>query len=178
MTDDWRVTPALTLNLGVRWEFDSPMTENGGRLSNLDVTPDFSAVAIVTPQDATGSLTGRQFSSSLLDADWHGVQPRIGAAWRPVAGSSLVVRGGYGIYRNTATYPSLALLMAQQPPFSNALSVETRAAAPLTLADGFLTPLRGAPATFAVDPHFRIGDAQNWQLTAQRDLPASLTVTA
>ena len=104
----------------------------------------------MTPQDPTGSLTGRQFSSGLLDADWRGVQPRLGVAWRPVAGSSLVVRGGYGIYRNTATYQSLALLMAQQPPFSNALSVETRAAAPLTLANGFLTPVRGAPVTFAV----------------------------
>ncbi len=178
VTDDWRVTPALTLNLGVRWEFDSPMTEADSRMSNLDVTSDFSAVSIVTPDDPVGSLTGRRFSPALLSADWRGLQPRVGVAWRPVAGSSLVVRGGYGLYRNTATYQSLALLMAQQPPFSNALSVETSAGAPLTLANGFLTTNRGAPVTFAVDPDFRIGSAQNWQLTMQRDLPASLTVMA
>ena len=56
-----------------------------------------------------------------------GVQPRFGVAWRPVAGSSLVVRAGYGIYRNTNVYQSMALLLAQQPPFSKTLSVENSA---------------------------------------------------
>jgi hypothetical protein len=67
--------------------------------------------------------------------------------------------------------------MAQQPPFSNALSLEASPDSPLTLATGLLAPA-ASPSTFAVDPDFRIGSAHNWQVTAQRDLPASLTVSA
>jgi hypothetical protein len=174
--DDWRVTPSLTLNVGVRWEYETPISEELGRLANLDVTDGFTAAVPVLATDPTGSLTGREYSTSLLSADRRGIQPRLGMAWRPIAGSSLVVRGGYGIYRNNGLYQSIATLFAQQPPISTALSLESSAANPLTLADGF----GGTAAlnTFAVDPDFRVSYAHNWQVSAQRDLPASLTILA
>lgn len=177
VTDDWRVSPGLTINAGLRWDYEAPFTERLGRLSNLDIAPDFSAASVVTPPNASGAITGRAFGSALLQPDRSGIQPRLGVAWRPIAGSSLIIRGGYGIYRNTSTYQPIALLMAQQPPFSTALSVESSSASPLTLRDGLLSPAT-SPATFAVDPNFRIGSAHNWQLIAQRDLPASLTMSA
>ena len=68
--------------------------------------------------------------------------------------------------------------MAQQPPLSKSLSVESSAANPLTLANGFIAQAGGTPNTFAVDPDLRTGYAHNWQLLVQRDLPASLTMTA
>jgi len=46
----------------------------------------------------------------------------------------------------------------------------------LTLANGFITSAASALNTFAVDPNFRVSYAENWQLSAQRDLPASLTI--
>ena len=48
-----------------------------------------------------GRITGETFPSSLMRPDWGGLQPRLAVAWRPVPGSSVVVRAGYGIYRNT-----------------------------------------------------------------------------
>lgn len=178
IADDWRVTPALTINLGVRWEFEAPMRELHGRLSNLDVTRDFGAAMVVTPSSAVGPVTGRRYPAGLLEPDYTGIQPRIGIAWRPGAKSSLTIRGSYGLYRNRATYQPLALLMAQQPPYATALSVESTAANPLTLAHGFVQAAAGAPSTFAVDPDFKVGGAHNWQLLVQRDLPGSLTVIA
>src|SRR5262249_24113182 len=69
--------------------------------------------------------------------------------------------------------------MAQQPPLSTTQSVESTSEHPLTLANGFGAAAAGtAPNTFAVDPDFRVGYAHNWQVLVQRDLPASLTVTA
>lgn len=177
ITDDWRVNPVLTLNAGMRWEYEAPVAERYRRLVNLDVAPGFVAVSPVVATDATGALTRASYPESLLRPDWSGLQPRLGLALRPVAGSSLVIRAGYGIYRNTSVYEPLALLLAQQPPLSTTFSVETSAARRLTLADGFIAPT-AIGNTFAVDPDFRVGYAHNWQVLLQRDLPASMSVTA
>jgi hypothetical protein len=178
ITDDWRISPGLTVNVGVRWEYEAPLVERFGRLVNLDVLPGFSAVAPVIASERAGSLTGRAYADSLVSPDKRGVQPRLGLAWRPIAGSSLVVRAGYGIYRNTNVYQSLATLMAQQPPLSTSFSVQNSAEHPLTLANGFLAPVGIVPNTFGVDPAFRVGYAHNWQASMQRDLPGSMTVLA
>ncbi|HET9361067.1 MAG TPA: carboxypeptidase regulatory-like domain-containing protein [Vicinamibacterales bacterium] len=178
ITDDWRVGPSLTVTAGVRWDYESPYTELQGRLVNLDVAPDFSAIAPVVATDPTGALTGESYPSSLVRPDLAGIQPRLAVAWRPVPGSSIVIRAGYGIYRNTNLYRSLTNNMAQQPPLSNALSVSSTPDNRLTLANGFTTPEGLTANTFAVDPDFRNGSAHNWQASIQRDLPASLTINA
>ena len=178
VNDDWRVSPSLTLNLGLRWEYESPITERFGRLVNLDIASGFTGIAPVLASDPIGTLTGSRYEDSLVSPDKRGVQPRLGAAWRPIPGSSLVVRGGWGIYRNTNVYQAIALAMAQQPPLSTSASVQSTPAAPLTLANGFAASAGAGRNTFAIDPNFRAGYAQNWQLSAQRDLPASLTVLA
>lgn len=178
ITDDWRIGPTFTANVGVRWELEAPFTEDHGRLANLDIAPGFTAVAPVTADNPIGPLTGRRYPSSLLRTDFAGIQPRIGIAWRPVPGSSLVVRGGYGIYRNSSIYQTIDFLLAQQPPLAKASSVENSPSTPLTLANGFIAAPGVASNTFAVDPDLRVGYAHSWQVLVQRDLPASLTMTA
>jgi len=178
MTDDWRVTSGLTANVGFRWEYESPVTERYGRLVNLDVTSGFGAIAPVVANAQRGSLTGRSYPNSLIAPDKHGFEPRIGIAWRPFAASSLVVRAGYGIYYNTSMYQSIAMQMIQQAPLSKSLSVQNTAANPLTLANGFNAPPSLTPNTFAVDPNFQAGYAQNWNVSLQRDLPGSLVMLA
>ncbi len=178
VTDDWRVGPSLTVTAGMRWEYESPLSERYDRLVNLEIGPGFKSISPVVASDPAGSLTGETFPSSLMHADWAGLQPRLAVAWRPVPGSSVVVRAGYGIYRNTNVYQSITTLMAQQPPLSRALSIANSLANPLTLANGFVAPEGETLNTFAVDPDFRIGSAHNWQVSIQRDLPASLTVSA
>jgi hypothetical protein len=178
VSDDWRIS-GLTLTLGVRWEYETPYTESAGRLANLDVTPGFGAIAPVTPRDGVGPLTRTSYPSSLVRADPHGIQPRLAVSWRPVFGSSVVVRGSYGLYRNLGVYQPIALLLAQQPPFSNTFSIQNGADTPLTLASPFPTPSAGStPNTIAVDPGFRAARVHSWQASVQRDLPGSLTAIA
>ena len=182
MNDDWRVSPSFTMMLGLRWEYESPISERLGRLVNLDVASDFTAVAPVLASDATGTVTGAEYPESLVHPDKRGFQPRLGLAWRPVPGSSLVVRAGYGWYRNSNVYQSFANQLAQQPPLSTSFSIANSALYPLTLADGLLVGrLLGVASTlntFAIDPNLRVGYAQNWQASVQRDMPMSLTVNA
>jgi hypothetical protein len=75
-------------------------------------------------------------------------------------------------------YQSIAVQMAQQSPLSKSLSVQNTPAHPLTLANGFVQVQGITPNTFALDPNFRIGYAQNWTLSMQRDLPGALQMTA
>jgi hypothetical protein len=176
ISDDFRVGPSLTLNLGVRWEYETPFTEELGRLVNLDVASDFTAVSPVVASDPVGSLTGRSYPSSLVHPDKAGIQPRLAVAWRPILGSSIVVRGGYGIYRNNGIYQSLARALAQQPPVSYAVSSENTPETPLTLANGFIPSPSITPNTYAIDPDFRVSYGHVWQASMQRDLPYSLSV--
>jgi trimeric autotransporter adhesin len=178
ITDDWRVGPQLTLNAGIRWEYGAPITELYSRLVNLDIASGFTAVAPVVASDSVGPLTGQRYPDSLIRPDKRGFEPRIGISWRPISGSSVVVRAGYGIYYDTSVYQTIAVQMAQQAPLSKSLSVQNSSACPLTLANGFSACPSITPNTFAVDPNFRPGYAQNWNLSLQRDLPGSLQLTA
>ena len=181
-TDDWRIRPDLTLNIGARWEYGAPITELQNRLVNLDVAPGFSAISQVLASSPAGTLTGQRYPHSLLRPDRNGIEPRIALSWRPIPGSSVVVRAGYGIYQDTSVYQATALQLADQAPFAKALNLANSASCPLTLANGF-TPSAtcssaSVPDTFAVDPNFRVGYAQTWQLSVQRDLPFALQMTA
>ncbi|MGA2877373.1 MAG: carboxypeptidase regulatory-like domain-containing protein [Bryobacteraceae bacterium] len=173
-TDDWRISSAFTLNAGVRWEYGSPITELYGRLVNLDVVPGFSNEAPVVGSSPVGALTGLHYPDSLIHPDKRAFEPRVGVAWRPLPASSLVIRGGYGIYYDTSVYQTLATQMSQQFPLSKSLNVQNTPTNPLTLANGFNAPPATTPNTFGIDPNFRPGYAQNWQLSVQRDLPGSL----
>jgi hypothetical protein len=176
--DDFRMRPQLSINAGLRWEYGAPISELFGRLVNLDVAPGFSAVAPVLASDPTGALTGQHYPDSLVRPDRSVFEPRIGIAWRPLPASTLVVRAGYGMYSDTSVYLSMAELMAQQAPLSTSVSVANSSACPLTLADGFRNCAGTTPNTFGVDPNFRVGYAQIWQASVQKDLPKAMVMSA
>jgi len=185
-TDDWRVMPILTINAGLRWDYGAPITELFGRLVNLDVASGFTAESPVAANDPVGAVTGGHYPSSLIRPERSMIEPRIGISWRPIPASTVVIRAGYGIYPDTSVYQGIVLDMAQQYPLSTSLKIQNSATCPLTLANGFpatatdgLVACSGTTAdTFAIDPNFRIGYAQAWQLAVQRDLPFALQMTA
>jgi hypothetical protein len=176
--DDFRVNPELSINAGVRWEYGAPVTELKDRLVNLDIAPGFATETPVLATSPTGAVTGQSYPTSLVRPDKIGVAPIIGIAWRPISGSSLLVRASYGIYHDTSVYLNSSLAMAQQAPLSTSLNVQNSVACPLTLANGFKPCASITPDTFAIDPNFRVGYAQVWLVSAQRDLPGSLQMVA
>jgi hypothetical protein len=167
VNDDWRLAPRLSLIFGLRWDYASPVTELYGRLVNLKLSNGFSTVSAITGNTAVPNPDHNNFS------------PRVGLAWRPLNKGSLVVRGGYGIYYNTSVYNQVASNMAQQPPFAQVLSATNTVSSPFSLENGFLAGGSGMlTSTYAIDPNYRIGYAQTWNLSVQRDLPWSLFATA
>jgi hypothetical protein len=85
--DDYRLTPNLTLNLGLRWDLYTPYVEQHNRLANFD----FGSGQFVAPQMPGVSRTGN------VRTNWNNFAPRVGFAWTP-RGGSLAIRGGYGIF--------------------------------------------------------------------------------
>jgi hypothetical protein len=132
----------------------------------------------VLASDPVGPLTGMRYPASLVNPDRHAVQPRLSFAWKPIFGASTVVRGGYGVYYNTSAYQQLANRMVQQSPLSKSLSVQNSPSDPLTLANGFVASPNTTTNTFALDPNYRVGYSQNWQLSVQQNVSASMVLTA
>ncbi|MFN9457532.1 MAG: carboxypeptidase regulatory-like domain-containing protein [Acidobacteriota bacterium] len=140
--DDWRLHPALTLNLALRWEYWSPLTEKYGRLVN---------------------------PGGPVQPDRNNLSPRVGLAWRP-GPAPVVIRAGYGVFHDAAVYAPVMMRMAQQAPLSRSLRAGASAALPLTLANGLQSAAEAA--FFGVDPRFRVGYAHSWQASVQAVLPA------
>jgi len=174
-TDEWRLRSNLTINAGIRWDYGAPMTELKNRLVNLDIATRFTMASPVVATNPIGSLTGSVYPTSLLHSDHRGFAPRVGISWRPINGSTLIIRTGYGTYFNTSIYLSSVEALSQQAPLSTSLSVVNSRTCALTLATGFpSTCASAATNTFAIDPRLRVGYAQNWSLSMQRDMPWAL----
>jgi hypothetical protein len=171
--DDWRIRPSLSLNLGMRYEYNGPYTEADGRIANLDVAPGFTSAVVVLPGQ-TGPFNGA-FPASLVRPDRNNFAPRIGIAWKPM--KQTVVRLGYGINYNLAQYSTMIQNFAFQPPFAESATNATTVsgllgASPLTLTDGFPTATTNTVTNnFAVNPNYRLGYVQIWNVDLQKELP-------
>ncbi len=174
--DDWKIRPSLTLNLGGRWDFFTPLVEKYGHEANLDIGPYFSAVAPVV-SGGTGLYTG-QFPAGLINPDYHNFSPRLALAWKvPQIKRSTIVRAGYGIYYNGQSYIPFGIRLAQQPPFATSENVNSNPLNPLTLAAGFVSVSSNEITnTFAVNRQYRTPYAQTWSLSVQHELPKNFFI--
>ena len=173
--DNWKITPQLTLNLGLRYELVTPLTEKQNHIANLDVAPDFTGVSVVTP-GAIGPYTGA-FPRGLIDPDRNNFAPRIGIAWKPFQHHSTVVRSGYGISYNPSIYNTLFSQLASQPPFAYSSTLITSPTQVLTLNDGFPAAIPGTVTNnYAVDRSLRVAYIQLWNLDIQHKIRPNLSL--
>jgi hypothetical protein len=93
--DDWKVTRTLTLNLGLRWETDTPIRDDSDHLNGFDATkinPVSGTPGVVTFAGVNG------WPRLPYNIDLNNYGPRFGFAWQPWGSQKWVVRGGFGIY--------------------------------------------------------------------------------
>jgi hypothetical protein len=189
--DDWKVTPRLTMNVGVRYEFHPPFQDSTLQLANFD--RDTPGGRVVVPNEASLALTAPGFRASigstpivtaqtagwpeaLRYSDKNNFGPRFGFAWRPW-GNKTVIRGGYGIYSVTilgAVFYSLVGIHTSDtrtfpgigPGSTPLLSF------PRPFLSGIGTVATPGNADFRRGNELRAPDpyAQQWNLTLERDL--------
>ena len=93
--DDWKITRNLTLNVGLRWETDTPITDKDNRLNGFDPT----AINPVSRTPGVVRFAGLNgWPEQPYGTDWNNFGPRFGFAWQPGNKGAWVVRGGYGVF--------------------------------------------------------------------------------
>ena len=186
--DDYTIAKNLTLNLGLRWEMDTPMIDINNRMNGFDL----NQINPVSGTPGVVKFIGENgFRTSPWNADWNNFGPRFGFAWRPEFSKRLVFRGGYGVL---FSHP----FDSGQPASANlGYGINTSYAtpdngitAPFFLKDGvpdtFISPVRndsygaspfGKATTTAVtffDPSRRTGYSQQSSLGLQYQLSGSM----
>src|SRR5262249_35978378 len=116
--DDLRLTPRLTLNLGLRYEYVSPINAKDGKTATVLIRNPFTPGV---PQSGVAEtvLAG---TNGLCDKctylpDRNNFQPRAGFAFDALGNGKLAIRGGYGLFFNQIE-SNLALQNILQPPFA------------------------------------------------------------
>lgn len=175
--DDFKVTPKLTLNLGLRYDFSSPVWEGNNHLSNFD------------PADGGSIITatnGSLYDRSLVQPQKTDFSPRVGFAYQ--VAPKTVLRGGYGIFYVPFDRAGSENQLALNPPafINNTLSLQATATQPVFPLDSgfpaaFLNP---ADVTYQ-DLHIRATNpddprayVQQWSFGIQRELPHSFFIEA
>ncbi|MBV9770633.1 MAG: carboxypeptidase regulatory-like domain-containing protein, partial [Bryobacterales bacterium] len=166
--DDWKVSPRLTLNLGVRWERDGMLADHYGNLTNIwpsllqtmpipPTTPQTGAglVGYVVPNNFESHYgtppPGVKVLNSSSPTDggipWDNFGPRFGFALQPRKDGKLVVRGGVGLFYDRVGSSKFVHAVEQGDPYAVTLDVASPfAAAPYSLANPFpSTPLGFTP---------------------------------
>ena len=176
--DNWKVTPKLSLNLGLRYEYQSPYVEQNDRAQNFIIDPDDSRFGTLIP---TGSgVEGRSFRKRDLN-DWG---PRIGLAYQ--VAPKTVIRAGYGVfYVGTFRLPVLADPTAN-PPFylqNDIPSQVASATSQVVIRDGIppdaLNPdvITGRSLVGVWPFSFRNGMTNQWNFNIQQSLPGNSLVS-
>ncbi|MDA2926241.1 TonB-dependent receptor [Acidobacteria bacterium AH-259-G07] len=122
--DDWKVTPNLTLNFGLRYDLFIPPHDKFGNWSNFDpalgklvISGEPGSVEIPEEQLATSIFGGSNYPRSLVWADKNNFGPRVGFAWRPFS-SRTVIRAGIGQFFGLTVINPVRLSLGGNPPFT------------------------------------------------------------
>jgi outer membrane receptor protein involved in Fe transport len=173
--DDIRLAPRFTLNLGVRYDYNSVL--QGDQLQNFDI-----ATAIADPTNTTAPFG--PLGAGLYKPDRNNFAPRIGFAWDPLGTEKTVFRGGFGIFYNplltgaalslagnhqqgvNVNFINLAFgLTSCTPPFPNSPFLSYPIPNPLPVCT---PPL--PPNVNSLDPNMRDSYSMHWSLGVQQEI--------
>jgi outer membrane receptor protein involved in Fe transport len=182
--DKWVVTPKLTLDLGLRWEFYPAATpENSGGFSNYDPTTNSLLIAGIgnVPKDLGIETHYKYFA------------PRFGAAYR--LSDSTVLRAGFGISytpfpdnnyaynypvrANNVFNPAVATYGPSILPNGQAATFENGFPAPILPqipSSGIITNAPSNQAYYVVSQNFKNPSVQSWNVAIQQSLPLKLVL--
>jgi hypothetical protein len=156
--DDWHILRKLTLNLGIRYEYNTPMTDPRNQMYTLNL---HTGEIVQVGTDGV--------SPSGINPDYHNIAPRVGVSWN--FSPNWVARSGYGIYYDSGMF-TVNSAQYFNPPIFNLSVYFPSAAGLLTLQNPFpstagYTP---PPGLNVLNPNLPTPYIQQWNLSLQRSL--------
>jgi Carboxypeptidase regulatory-like domain/TonB dependent receptor-like, beta-barrel/TonB-dependent Receptor Plug Domain len=192
INDDFKLTPKLTLNLGLRYEIDMIPADRYDHITNF--VPDLGKVVlafddpsvkgIVAQAGLTDHVTYAEavgLPRSLVHPDYNNFAPRIGFAWTPWNDRKTVIRGGYGIFYTGLLLNPFRNNLQNTFPYAQTETYSRNAARPdlVTLTNPFpqdRLATGGTTTSNGIDVNMPLGDLQSYNLTVERDLGGSLVL--
>jgi len=166
--DDFKVKPNLTINLGLRYEYNSPVVEARDRQANF-----YPSGGKIVRIDAPDSQYGR----CLCNPDKNNWGPRLGIVWRPFNSQKTVVRTGAGLFYNYVPYNTKQTLAFNTPQIDRQIVTNTVPTPTFDLANSFIPgSLASAFAGFSNDLNFFDATVRQWNFNIQREVVESLMV--
>ncbi|HEY4423588.1 MAG TPA: TonB-dependent receptor [Pyrinomonadaceae bacterium] len=158
INDSYRVTPRLTLNAGLRYEYNSPPVDADDRATIYDVV-----TRNLVPVGTNG------VPRSGFDTDKNNFAPRVGFAWS--FNEKTVLRGGYGVYYDQSPLAPAEALYFNSPFFDNNIFFSLPGL-PLTLNDPFPSffPFPLPDSALAIQRDLRTGYMQHWNFNIERQI--------
>jgi Carboxypeptidase regulatory-like domain len=192
--DDIKLTSRLTINAGLRYDIQKPITErhnifnygfNYGAVNPINSSADHGAYT-GTIYGGLGFVNQNGNPDSPFQPDYSNIQPRIGAAYR--VNNGFVLRGGYGVFYVPQFSQASQNGFSQPTPFVGTLDSGATIASklsnpfpsgvqPASGATGGLATLNGKSFTFS-DTSGQIGHVQSFTFGFQKQLPAQMTLDA
>ena len=177
--DDWKVTPKLTVNLGLRYELTTPWYEKHDHMNQIDIAPgpNFGAILV------SGACGRSYYCRSLTEPDLNNWAPRIGIAWQ--AGRHTVVRSGFGIFYGGQGALGANTRPVTNFPYSRSATLQSAGATPaVKLSDGapsgLLANTTVPPANsnwFDFDKNFPEPMIYQWNAAIQHEVARNLVAT-
>lgn len=169
--DDIHVVPRFVLNVGLRYEYNSPPVENKDRFSVPDLVP------CPLPCGSAPQFTvagGNGIPRATYNPSYGDLAPRIGFAWRPLKSERWVVRSGYGIFYESAI-SNINILPRINPPFYNLAAFFQTPSCPggLCTVQDILSQTglqSGVVQANMIDRNFRDGYMQQWNADLQYEV--------
>ncbi len=160
INDSYRVRPRLTLNAGLRYEYNSPPVDAEDRANIYDVV-----TRNLVPVGTNG------VPRSGFDPDKNNFAPRVGFAWTIGDDAKTVLRGGYGIYYDQSPLAPAEALYFNSPFFDNNIFFPFPGL-PLTLSNPFpaFFPFPLPDSALAIQRDLRTGYMQHWNFNIERQL--------
>ena len=164
--DDWKITPRLTLNLGVRYDLDIGFVDNAHAAENRT----FQALRII----------GSPFARKVVEDDKNNISPRVGFAWDVRGDGRSVLRGGYGIYYDQS-FLNVPLFAVQQANpeiyatfFNDGPNLSIDSPAP-TVPRPLTDPLPNTRGRM-LDPDFESPYTQQWNLGYAQEIGRNMAL--
>ena len=195
LQDTWRVTPRLSLDAGLRYEFNQNLVDAYNQFSNIDlsvpggrfvaasngggqINPSAGVLLPLSPIPVVPS-SSVGWNNSLLTPRALRLSPRLGLAWDVPYLPQTVLRAGFGIYTNQAAYSVLQNLAENLPFFLLKTVNANQSALPVYNTENILTStMLGTVGANGVNHDFRIEYNEVWNLAVQHALGANTTVEA